>query len=91
MATIPVGTTVTFVNLPKDHPALANGNHAVIQAASISPAGALFYWVKTHLGAQAIFQVPAANVLTTGVMIPPLPLPGVQSGYTIPGHHSPAP
>jgi hypothetical protein len=90
MATIPVGTTVTFTGLPKDHPALANGNHAVIQAAS-SLNGTTFYFIKTHLGAQAIFQVPAANVTTANVMIPPLPLPGVQSGYTIPSHHSAAP
>jgi hypothetical protein len=84
------GTTVTFTGLPKDHPALANGGHAVVQAASALN-GTTFYWIKTHLGAQAIFQVAAANVLTTGVMIPPLPLPGVQPGYTIPSHHSTAP
>jgi hypothetical protein len=84
------GTTVTFTGLPKDHPVLCNGNHGVVQASS-ALLGTTYYWIKTHLGAQAIFQVPAANVLTTGVMIPPLPLPGVQPGYQVPSHHSAAP
>jgi hypothetical protein len=87
---VAIGTTVRLVGLPADHGALCNGNHAVVQGAS-AYLGTTYYWVKTHLGAQAIFQVPAANVTTTNVTTPPLPLPGVQSGYTTPGHHSAAP
>jgi hypothetical protein len=90
MATIPTGTTVRLVGLPADHGALCNGNHAVIQGSSAF-LGTTYYYVKPYLGAAAIFQVLAANVTTSGITTPPLPLPGVQSGYTGPSHHTPAP
>jgi hypothetical protein len=90
MATIPTGTTVRLVGLPADHGALCNGNHGVIQGASAF-LGTTYYYVKPYLGAQGVFQVPATNVTTTNVTTPPLPLPGVQSGYTYPSHHTAAP
>jgi hypothetical protein len=90
MATLPVGTIVTFQNLPKDHGVRCNSDHGVIQGAS-AYLGVTYYYIKPHLGAQGIFQVPAANVLVHPMPNPPLPLPGVQAGYTFPSHHTAAP
>jgi hypothetical protein len=91
MATIPNGTTVTFTGLPKDHGVRCNSDHGVIQAASVNQTGGLVYYIKSHAGAQAIFSVPATNVLVHPSPNPPLPLPGVQSGYQIPSTHTAAP
>ena len=91
MATLPIGQTVKLINLPVDHGARCNGDHAVIIGSSAFQ-GRTFYAVKTHPGAQANFYpVDAVNVVATTNPTPPLGIANVVTWNGAPAHHSAAP
>jgi hypothetical protein len=85
-----VGTVVTFTGLPKDHGVLANGGVAVIQGVSFY-LGKILYAAKCHPQGAIFHPIDSSNVVVATSPNPPLPLPGVVSGWSAPSHHTATP